>query len=61
MGTGVSTGFKVRRKWGSWGRGFLNGGWGAMDMVSMGISHLCSELKGQSSLPFFLREGKGRS
>lgn len=58
MRMSVSTGFRVRRKWGPQRMGFLNGGWGAMDTVSMGISHLCSEPKGQSSLPFFLRQGQ---
>ena len=30
-----STGLRVRREYGSGGRGFLNGGWGAMDTVSI--------------------------
>lgn len=58
----MTTSFRVRRTWGTRGEGFLSGGWRAMDMVSMGISHLlCGELRGQSSLPFLWKEWQGRS
>lgn len=52
---GVNTGFRVRRKWGARGRGFLCGGQGTTNMMSMGShSLLCGKLRGHSSLLFYL-------